>query len=137
MTVFVVPADAAGITRRDYPTVDGLRASEIQFDNVKVGADAVIGTVDQGLDLVELVTDEAIAALCAEAVGAMRKIHETTIDYARQRKQFGVPISSFQVLQHRMVDMFMNVEQSVSMTYMATLKLDESNVERTKAVSAA
>lgn len=137
VTVFVVPADAAGITRRDYPTVDGLRASEVQFDNVKVGADAVIGTVDQGLGLVEHVTDEAIAALCAEAVGAMRKMHETTIDYARQRKQFGVAISSFQVLQHRMVDMFMNVEQSVSMTYMATLKLDESAEERAKAVSAA
>jgi pimeloyl-CoA dehydrogenase small subunit len=137
VTVFVVPANAKGITRRDYPTVDGLRASEIQFDNVSVGADAVIGTVDQGLELVERVTDEAIAALGAEAVGVMRKMHETTIDYAKQRKQFGVAISSFQVLQHRMVDMFMNVEQSVSMTYMATLKLDESATERAKAVSAA
>ena len=137
VTVFVVPADAAGVTRRDYPTVDGLRASEVQFDNVKLGTDAIIGTLDNGLPLIERVTDEAIAALGAEAVGAMRTAHAMTIDYARQRKQFGVPISSFQVLQHRMVDMFMHVEQSVSMTYMATLKLDESDDERKKAASAA
>ena len=137
VSVFVVPIDAQGLTRRDYPTVDGLRASEIQFDGVTVGADALIGVEGEGLPLVERVTDEAIAAIAAEAVGAMRKMHETTIDYAKQRKQFGAPISSFQVLQHRMVDMFMQVEQSVSMTYMATLKLDESAEERAKAVSAA
>ena len=137
VSVFVVPTSAAGVTRRDYPTVDGLRASEIQFDNVKLGADALIGALDGGLSLVEQVTDEAIAALCAESVGAMRTAHAMTLDYARQRKQFGVAISSFQVLQHRMVDMFMHVEQSVSMTYMATLKLDEPADERTKAASAA
>jgi alkylation response protein AidB-like acyl-CoA dehydrogenase len=137
VSVFVVPADAAGVTRRDYPTVDGLRASEIQFENVKLGAEALIGQFDGGLDLVELVTDEAIAAISAEAVGVLRRTHETTLDYARQRKQFGAPIASFQVLQHRMVDMFMQVEQSVSMTYMATLKLGESATERKKAASAA
>ena len=137
VTLFVVPSDAAGVTRRDYPTVDGLRASEIQFDQVKLGADAVIGELDGGLPLLERVTDEAIAALCAEATGVMRRMHETTLDYARQRKQFGAPIASFQVLQHRMVDMFMNVEQAVSMTYMATLKLDDPAAERMKAVSAA
>ena len=137
VSVFVVPADAAGVTRRDYPTVDGLRASEIQFENVKLGAEALIGQFDGGLDLVELVTDEAIAAISAEAVGVLRRTHETTLDYARQRKQFGAPIASFQVLQHRMVDMFMQVEQSVSMTYMATLKLGESTTERKKAASAA
>ena len=137
VSVFVVPADAAGVTRRDYPTVDGQRASEIQFENVKLGAEALIGQFDGGLDLVELVTDEAIAAISAEAVGVLRRTHETTLDYARQRKQFGAPIASFQVLQHRMVDMFMQVEQSVSMTYMATLKLGESATERKKAASAA
>eukprot|EP01037_Dinobryon_pediforme_P015865 gene15865-16028_t len=101
VSVFVVPTSAAGVTRRDYPTVDGLRASEVQFDNVKLGADALIGALDGGLPLVEQVTDEAIAALCAEAVGAMRTAH------------------------------------SVSMTYMATLKLDEPAEERAKAASAA
>ncbi|MDQ0466713.1 pimeloyl-CoA dehydrogenase small subunit [Caulobacter ginsengisoli] len=137
VSVFIVEKGAKGVTTRDYPTVDGQRASEVYFENVSVGADALIGTADAGLPLVNKVLDEATAAVCAEAVGAMRKLHEGTLDYARQRKQFGVPIASFQVLQHRMVDMFMNVEQSVSMTYMATMKVDESDAERAKAVSAA
>ncbi|MDP1845687.1 MAG: acyl-CoA dehydrogenase family protein, partial [Candidatus Moranbacteria bacterium] len=106
------------------------------FENVAVGADALIGDEGKALPLVNKVIDEATAATCAEAVGAMRKLHEGTLDYARQRKQFGVPIASFQVLQHRMVDMFMNVEQAVSMTYMANIKVDD-DAERAKAVSAA
>jgi pimeloyl-CoA dehydrogenase small subunit len=137
VAVFLVPKNAKGVTTRDYPTVDGQRASEVYFENVSVGADALIGNEGAGLPLVDKVLDEATAAVCAEAVGAMRKLHEGTLDYARQRKQFGVPIASFQVLQHRMVDMFMNVEQSVSMTYMATMKIDEADAERAKAVSAA
>ncbi|KCZ49022.1 acyl-CoA dehydrogenase family protein [Hyphomonas pacifica] len=137
VTVFVVARDADGVSTRDYPTVDGRRASEVYFENVSVGAESVVGEVDNGLPLVELVSDEAIAALCAEACGAMKVAHAMTVDYSRQRKQFGVPIGKFQVLQHRMVDMFMEYEQSVSMTYMATLKLDEDAVTRKKAASAA
>ena len=137
VTVFVVEKSAPGITTRDYPTVDGRRASEVYFENVSVGAEAVIGEVDNGLPLIELVSDEAIAALCAEACGAMKVAHEMTVEYSRQRKQFGTPIGKFQVLQHRMVDMFMEYEQSISMTYMATLKVDEDEVTRKKAVSAA
>lgn len=137
VTVFVVAKDAKGVSTRDYPTVDGRRASEVYFENVSVSADAVIGDVDNGLPLVELVTDEAIAALCAEACGAMKVAHEMTVEYSRNRKQFGTAIGKFQVLQHRMVDMFMEHEQSVSMTYMATLKLDEDEVTRKKAASAA
>jgi hypothetical protein len=87
--------------------------------------------------MIERVTDEAIAALCAEACGAMKVAQDITVEYSKQRKQFGQPIGKFQVLQHRMVDMFMEAEQSVSMTYMATLKLDEGEVARKKAVSAA
>jgi alkylation response protein AidB-like acyl-CoA dehydrogenase len=130
--IFLVEKGAAGLTTRDYPTVDGQRASEVQFDNTPA-----ILIADDALPLVEKVVDEAIAALCAEAVGVQRKLHEGTLDYTKQRKQFGVPIASFQALQHRMVDMFMNVEQSVSMTYMATIKLEESDAERAKAISAA
>lgn len=130
--VFLVEKGAKGLTTRDYPTVDGSRASEVYFENTP----AVL-IADDALPLVEQVVDEAIAALCAEAVGVQRKLHEGTLEYTRQRKQFGVPIASFQVLQHRMVDMFMNLEQSVSMTYMATLKLGESPLERAKAASAA
>ena len=137
VTVFVVAKHAKGVSTRDYPTVDGRRASEVYFENVSVGADAVIGEVDNGLPLVERVTDEAIAALCAEACGAMKVAHEMTVEYSRNRKQFGIAIGKFQVLQHRMVDMFMEHEQSVSMTYMATLKLDEDDITRKKAASAA
>jgi hypothetical protein len=137
VSVFLVDKNASGVVTRDYPTVDGRRASEVYFENVSLGADALIGPEGAAMPLVERVIDEAVAAICSEAVGCMRKLHEGTLDYARQRKQFGVPIASFQVLQHRMVDMFINLEQSVSMTLMATIKLDESDEERTKAVSAA
>jgi pimeloyl-CoA dehydrogenase small subunit len=136
VSVFIVPKDAAGVTTRDYPTVDGFRASEVYLENVKVGADALVGPEGQGLPLVEKVVDEAIAATCAEACGVLRKLHEGTLEYSKQRKQFGQPISSFQVLQHRMVDMFIQVEQSISMTYMATIKLADEG-ERAKAAAAA
>ena len=136
VSVFIVDKTAKGVVTRDYPTVDGQRASEVYFENVSVSADALIGAEGAGLPLVNKVLDEATAASCAEAVGAMRQLHTGTLEYARQRKQFGVPIASFQVLQHRMVDMFMNVEQSVSMTYMANIKVDD-DAERAKAVSAA
>ncbi|KAF0185729.1 MAG: acyl-CoA dehydrogenase family protein [Hyphomonadaceae bacterium] len=137
VSAFIVAKNAKGVTTRDYATIDGFRASEVYFENVSVGADALIGAADGALPLVEKVVDEAIAGLCAEAVGTFRLMHSLTLEYARQRKQFGVAIGSFQVLQHRMVDMFMATEQSISMAYMATLKLDESDTERAKAVSAA
>ncbi len=137
VTVFLVPKNAKGISTRDYPTVDGLRASEVYFENVSVGADAVIGEVDGGFPLVEKVVDEAIAALCAEAVGCFKVLNEATLQYSKTRKQFGQPIGNFQVLQHRMVDMFMAAEQSISMTYMVTLKLDEPDRQRKLAASGA
>jgi pimeloyl-CoA dehydrogenase small subunit len=137
ITVFLAPKTTKGISTRDYPTVDGLRASEVYFENVSVPAAAVIGEVDNGLPLVEKVADEAIAALCAEAVGCMKVLNEATLAYSKTRKQFGQPIGNFQVLQHRMVDMFMACEQSVSMTYMVTLKLGEADRERKLAASGA
>src|SRR5436190_17480491 len=136
ISVFIVEKGAKGVTTRDYPTVDGNRASEVYFENVSLGADALIGPADHGLPLVEKVVDEAIAATCAEACGVLRKLHEGTVEYTKQRKQFGQPISSFQVLQHRMVDMFIQVEQSISMTYMANIKVGD-DAERAKAASAA
>jgi alkylation response protein AidB-like acyl-CoA dehydrogenase len=136
VSVFVVEKSAAGVTTRDYPTVDGFRASEVVFENVKLSADALAGPEGHALPLVEKVVDEAISATCAEACGVLAKLHEGTLDYTRQRKQFGQPISSFQVLQHRMVDMFIQVEQAVSMTYMATIKLAD-DAERGKAAAAA
>jgi pimeloyl-CoA dehydrogenase small subunit len=137
VSVFIVPKGAKGVTTRDYPTVDGLRASEVYFENVAVGADALVGQADNGLSLTEKVVDNAIAALCAEAVGCFKVLNEATISYAKQRKQFGQPIANFQVLQHRMVDMFMAAEQAASMTFMVTLKLDEADKARKMAASAA
>ena len=136
VSVFIVPKDAAGVTTRDYPTVDGFRASEVYLENVKVDTANLLGPEGHGLPLVEKVVDEAIAATCAEACGVLRKLHEGTLEYTKQRKQFGQPISAFQVLQHRMVDMFIQVEQSISMTYMATIKLAD-DAERSKAAAAA
>jgi len=137
ISIFLVDKKAKGISSRDYPTVDGLRASEISFESVELPASSLIGTADNGLPLVERVVDEAIAATCAEATGCMKVLVDATVAYSKQRKQFGVPIGKFQVLQHRMVDMFVNYEQSVSITLMVTLKLGESETERAKAASAA
>ncbi|MDP3590347.1 acyl-CoA dehydrogenase family protein, partial [Phenylobacterium sp.] len=114
VSVFIVPKSAKGVTTRDYPTVDGFRASEVTFENVALGADALIGSEGAALPLVEKVIDEAIVATCAEACGVFRRLHEGTLEYTKQRKQFGQPISQFQVLQHRMVDMFIQLEQSIS-----------------------
>jgi len=137
VSVFIVDKSAPGVSTRDYPTVDGRRASEITFENVKLGADALIGAEGKGLPLVEKVTDQAIAALCAEAIGGMKELNAATVEYCKTRKQFGVAIGKFQVLQHRMVDMFMAYEQSVSMTYMVNLKLTEGETERAKAAAGA
>ena len=136
MSLFLIDANGKGIVRRDYPTVDGFQASEIYFENAAIPGDALLGGEGAGLPLIERIVDEATVAVCAESCGVTAKLHQGTLEYARQRNQFGQPISRFQVLQHRMVDMFMEVEQSKSMTTMATLKLDLPAAERMAAVSA-
>jgi len=136
--LFLVDAKAPGLSRRGYPTMDGLRAAEVTLANVKVGADAVIGEPGNAYPLIEQVVDAGIAALSAEAVGAMGAMHEITVDYLKQRKQFGVPIGNFQVLQHRAGDMLIALEQARSMAMLATMMSEEENaVERRKAISAA
>lgn len=137
VSVFLVDAKADGVSMRAYPTVDGLRAAEVYFENVKVPASAIVGELDNALPLIEKVADEAIAALCAEAIGAMKVLTDTTVEYSKTRVQFGQPIGKFQVLQHRMADMFMAHEQSTSMTYMVTMKLEEDDKARAMAASAA
>ena len=109
------------------------------MSNVKVGAeDVLIGKTGDGLAVLERVVDEAIAAIAAEAVGAMSSLHDLTVDYVKTRKQFGVAIGSFQVIQHRCVDMFTALEQARSMAYYATVMASETDVmERRRAVSAA
>jgi|KBSSwiStaDraftv2_1062776.scaffolds.fasta_scaffold360222_2 pimeloyl-CoA dehydrogenase small subunit len=136
--LFLVDAKADGVSRRGYPTMDGLRAAEVTLHNVKVGADAVIGEPGNAYPLIEQVGDIAIAALAAEAVGAMSAMHEITVDYLKQRKQFGVPIGNFQVLQHRAGDMLIALEQARSMAMLATMMTEEQNAEeRRKSISAA
>ena len=137
VSLFIVDKSANGVSTQDYPTVDGGRASEITFENVAVGADALIGEAGNGLDILEEAIDFGIGALSAEAIGHMKQLNDATVEYCKTSKQFGVAIGSFQVLQHRMVDMFMEYEQSVSMTYMVNMKLSEDASARAKAASGA
>jgi alkylation response protein AidB-like acyl-CoA dehydrogenase len=117
--------------------MDDTRASEVYLENVSVGAANLVGAADNALPLIERLVDEANAAYCSEAVGCLRMMTQLTQEYAKTRKQFGRAIADFQVIQHRLVDMFMATEESVSMALLATLKLTESDAERAKAVSAA
>lgn len=136
--VFLVDGHAPGVSRRGYPTQDGQRAAEVLMEGARVEADWVIGDPENGLPLIEQVTDEAIAALCAEAVGTMSVMHETTVDYLKTRKQFGVPIGDFQVLQHRAADMFLMLEQARSMAMLATMMAAEQDVaERRRSIAGA
>ena len=136
--LFLVDAKAKGVAIRGYQTIDGLRAAEVTLSGVKVGADGVIGEPGKALAVIERVVDEGMAALCAEAVGAMEVMHEATVDYLKTRRQFGVPIGNFQVLQHAAVDMLMATEQARSMAMLATMMAAEPNaVERHKSIAAA
>src|ERR1700741_2028935 len=136
--VFLVPANAKGVTKKTYPTQDGLHAPDITFTGVEVGADAAIGNPEDGLALIERVVDGAPAALCGEAVGLMDESLKTTVEYIKTRKQFGVAIGTFQSLQHRAADMFVAVEQARSMSMFATMACDFDDAkERAKAVAAA
>jgi pimeloyl-CoA dehydrogenase small subunit len=136
--LFLVDAKAKGVSTRGYQTIDGLRAAEVTLAGVKVGAEDVIGEAGKALPVIERVADEAMAGLCAEAVGAMTVMHEVTVDFLKTRKQFGVPIGNFQVLQHAAVDMLMATEQARSMAMLATMMAAESNaVERHKSIAAA
>ena len=135
--MFLVEKSAAGLTRRDYPTVDALRASEVHLDNVTVPKTAVLGRVGRGIDVLEQAIDDATLAIGAEAVGCMEVLYKATVEYCKTRVQFGQPIGKFQVLQHRMVDMFMEYEQSKSLMFMAAMRLAEGyGPEAQKAVSA-
>jgi len=136
--VFLVPADTKGLTKKSYPTQDGQHAADITLTGVEVAADQMIGDADNALPLIERVIDEARIALCAEAVGAMQEALTGTVEYIKTRKQFGVPIGSFQSLQHRAADMFVALEQARSMALFATVAADfEDAAERANAVAAA
>ena len=133
ITLFLVDAKAAGVTLESYPTVDGLRASEVKLSNVRVGRDCLIGELGNGIAILQEVANDAMLALAAEAVGAMEILYKDTVEYTQQRVQFGHPLSEFQVLQHRMVEMFMEYEQCKSLLLRATLESSQGlpNAQRT------
>ena len=136
--LFLVDASAPGVSRRGYATQDGQRAAEIVLSNVRVAPEDVLGDPEGAGPVIERVVDEAIAALCAEAVGAMSEAQEVTVDYLKTRKQFGVPIGSFQALQHRAADMVVALEQARSMMMLATMTAAEDDAaQRAKTISAA
>ncbi|MGH8456583.1 MAG: acyl-CoA dehydrogenase family protein [Stenotrophobium sp.] len=138
VSLFLVDPKTAGVSLHGYTTQDGQRAAELRLDRVTLGADSLLGTAGAALPLLELAQDRAIAALCAEAVGIMDTLLQLTGSYLKTRKQFGVPIGSFQALQHRMADMLMHTEQARSMAYLAAAKVDLPDArERRRALSAA
>ncbi|WP_396903946.1 acyl-CoA dehydrogenase family protein [Mycolicibacterium phlei] len=138
ISLFLVEVESAtGLQAHHYRTIDDRRASDLTFDGVRLPADALLGEEGRAWPSLEQARDEGAAAVCSEAVGCMRKVLADTVEYAKQRQQFGQPIGSFQALQHRMVDMYMELEQAVSAAYLAVLNLDAEPAVRAKAVSAA
>ena len=136
ITNFIVDANAQGITRQDYPTVDGLRASEVTFKDVKVPAGNLLGEVDNGYPLIQKVANRAILALSAEAVGAMEVLYQDTIAYTKQRDQFDHPLSEFQVLKHRMTEMFMEYSLAKSLCMKATMLETQGSAETQRTIHA-
>ena len=122
ISLFLVPRDSKGLTRDDFPTVDGLRASEIAFEDIKLGADALVGELGSGYPALRGAANDAILAIAAEAVGAMEILYKDTVVYTQERVQFDHPMSDFQVVQHRLVEMFMEHEQCKSLLFRATLE---------------
>jgi alkylation response protein AidB-like acyl-CoA dehydrogenase len=137
LTLFLVPRDAPGVGVRGYPKIDGARAAELTFDNVTLGDDALLGTAGAGFTTLEYAIGCGVLALCAEALGAMDVAKDYTLDYLRTRKQFGVPIGSFQALQHRMADLLLEIEQARSAVINAAAALGAERKPRERALSAA
>ena len=135
ISLFIIDANASGLDKTNYKTVDGRRASDLTFENVSVSKENLIGDQDKGFDILDSAIDKAILAISAEAVGAMEVLYKTTVEYTKTREQFGTAIGKFQVLQHRMVDMFMEYEQCKSLLYMATMKHEEKAQDAKKAIS--
>lgn len=130
-------APPAGVEVHKYRTIDDRVAADLTFSDFRVPADALLGEEGQAWPVIDATVDDAIAAVASEAVGLMRKVLDDTVEYTKQRQQFGVPISSFQALQHRMVDMLIELEQSVAAAYLAAYALEAEPAERARAISAA
>ena len=138
ISLFIIPADSAGISVRDARGNDGIRIAAIDFTQVRVPATSLLGAEGEGWPLLEAASDHGIALLCAEALGVMEALTDATLDYLKTRQQFGVPIGKFQVLQHRMAEMFMQLEQARSMAMLAAVSVSSEDAnERRRVISAA
>lgn len=137
ISLFLVPRHAEGVKVRGYRKIDGGRAAEVTLDNVKIGADALIGVQGSGFATLEHATGYGLIALAAEALGAMDVTRDFTLEYLRTRKQFGVPLGSFQALQHRMADLLLDIEQARSAVINAAAAVDAPRLQRERALSAA
>ena len=137
VSLFVVDRQSANLHLQSFKTIDGRRAAEITLMNVQVPASQLLGTEGEGVAALEACRHRAIAALCAEAVGAMSELNSVTLEYAKTRKQFGVALGTFQVLQHRMVDMFIALEEAISLTQHLNLSLATGEPHGSKLASGA
>jgi len=138
ISLFIVPRGAPGVSLQTYRTLDGQRASDVSLRDVRVPAGGLLGPEGGAFQAISAAWDLGVAAICAEAAGALQALLDTTVEYAKTRKQFGVPIGKFQSLQHRMVEMLLHVEQARSMSYLAAIRAtDPDAAERRRAVSAA
>lgn len=136
ISLFLIDADAEGVKRENFPTVDGLQACEVTLKDVIVGSNRLLGELDDGFAILNNVATDAILALSAEAVGAMEILYKDTVEYTQQREQFGHPLADFQVLQHRMVEMFMEYEQCKSLLYRATMEAAQGSATTQRTVHA-
>jgi alkylation response protein AidB-like acyl-CoA dehydrogenase len=136
VSLFLVDAGAPGVSRVAYQTQDNHRAADVALAGVRVGGDALLGPAG-GAALVEHAIEHGIAAVCGEALGVMAMLVELTSSYVKTRKQFGVPIGSFQALQHRLADMLMRVESARSMTYLLATTVDSADAAARRRVAAA
>lgn len=136
ISLFVVDAKATGVRVKSYPTVDGMRAAELELDKVKIARDQLLGEINDGLETLIDVIDDATLAIAAEALGIMQALNAKTLEYTKNRQQFGMPIAAFQALQHRMVDMFVEYEQTRSLLLWAVMSRDENSPSARAAISA-
>lgn len=136
ISLFVVDAELSGVSRDSYTTVDGRRAATVRFDNVELDSNCLLGERDQAHQIVEAQINESIVAMGGEAVGTMQMLLDATVEYTKTREQFGQPISNFQVLQHRMVDMYLRLEETRSLLFDAAIQVDSKSDNAAKACAA-
>ena len=136
ISLFLVDPKADGVKVEGYPTVDGLRAAEVTLKDVRVAGDALLGDAGKAWPIIEAVADEALLALCAEALGSLDVMVKDTVQYTQERQQFGHPLADFQTVQHRLVEMFMEYEQCKSLVYRSTMEYAQNGHEAARTLSA-